>query len=122
MLVTNMKRVLIKIGGSMDKDMRDILEGKARPKPGTHTIYLKSANELYELLSPKKIELLRTILTYPDSLKSVNEVSKATKRKQEAISRDLRILTKHGLVEKIKDGRTARLRARYGSLEISLAK
>lgn len=116
-----MRKLRIRIGGDALKDMTKVMKDPSKGEPGTHTIYLKRPEELSELLSPKKLEMLRFILNYPDKPRTVTEVSKKTKRKQESISRDAAILEKHSLIEKIRKGRTALLKAKYDTLEIKLA-
>lgn len=115
-----MKKLKIKIGGNPMGDLREIMRDPSKGESGTHTIYLKRPEELYEILSPKRIELLMFALNYPHKPRSITEVSRKTKRKQEAISRDVGVLTRHDLIEKIRKGRNALLKAKYDTLEISL--
>ncbi|HIH09665.1 MAG TPA: hypothetical protein HA254_03250 [Candidatus Diapherotrites archaeon] len=116
------KKLIIKIRGSLDKDLKEIRNDPSKVPPnGSHTLYLKSVEDLYDLLSPKKLEMLQALLNYPESMKTVTEVSKKTKRKQEAISRDVTALSEHNLIEKIKQGRNVLLKAKYDTLEIQLA-
>ncbi len=116
-----MKKLVIKIGGNMMGDIRELFQNpqKFRGEPSTHTHYIKSPEELYEIFSPKRIELLAYLLA--EKGESVTKVSRALKRKQEAISRDANILVRHGMIEKTKEGHTTILKAKYGTLEISLA-
>lgn len=58
-----MKKLRIKIGGDALSDMKKIFEDPSKASPGTHTIYLKSAEELYETFSPKRRELLRYVIS-----------------------------------------------------------
>ncbi len=120
MLGIAMKKLRIKIG-SMDKDMEEIFRDPSKGTPGTHTHYVKSVEELCELLTPKRLKMLIDLISYANNPRTVTEVSRKAGRKQEAISRDAGILTKHRLIEKIKKGRTALLMAKYDTLEISLA-
>ena len=122
MLVTTMKKLRIKIGGSMDTDIKGIKLGVSKLEPGTHTHYVKNVEELCELLTPKKLEMLIDALNYYDKPRTIKEHSIKTRRKQEAVSRDATFLTKHSLIEKIRKGRTALLKAKYDTLEICLAK
>ncbi len=115
-----MKELVIKIGKDMKQELREIYKSPKKAKPGTHTLYLKSAKELYELLSPKRIELLSHVIN-ETSEKTVSQISKKLNRKQEAISRDANMLTKHGLMQKIREKQATKLKANYDSLQISLA-
>ena len=103
------------------KDIQEIIKDHSKHEPGTHTHYVKSVEELYELLTPKRLELLISVLKYADNPKNINEVSRKTKRKQESVSRDVALLTKHNLIEKIRKGRNAFLKANYDTIEIKLA-
>jgi len=114
-----MEKLIIKIGKSMSKDLKEIYMHPEKGKPGTHTLYLKSAEELYELLSPKRIELLSFVINESRE-KTISEISKNLKRKQEAVSRDANVLTKHGLIQKIRQKQAIKLKANYDSLQISL--
>jgi len=114
-------KLRIKIGGDAARDMAEIIRDPSKGRPGTHTVYLKSADELYDLLSPKKMEMLIAMVNYPSKTRTVNDVSNQTGRKQEAISRDASALTKHKLIEKIRKGRNTLLKAKYDTIEICLA-
>jgi len=105
----------------MKKDLKEIYNDPRKGTPNSHTIYLKDAKELYELLSPKRIELLRYVINHQDEKKTITQISKKLKRKQEAISRDANILAKHSLLQKIKEKQAIFLKAVYSSLQIRLA-
>ena len=116
-----MKRLVIKIGAKMEADLKEIFADPKKAMPNTHTLYLKDAQELYELLSPKRIELLRFVLNEFNEKKTITEISKKLHRKQEAISRDANVLSKHELIQKIRDKQKTYLKPVYGSLEIKLS-
>lgn len=117
-----MKQLVIKIGGSMDNDLEKVFRNPSKhAKPSTHTLYLKNAEELYELLSPKRLELLQHIIKHQAEKKTVSELAEELKRKQEAISRDAALLAKHNLIQKIKEKKMVHLKALYKSLEIKLS-
>ncbi|MFH1752025.1 MAG: hypothetical protein ABH821_03765 [archaeon] len=97
-----MKQLIIKIGGDMLKDMKEVWDDPSKGKPGTHTVYVKNMDELYEVLSPKRIELLNYVLDQPKEEKNISEIAKKLKRKQEAVSRDANLLEKHSLITKTK--------------------
>lgn len=115
-----MRQLIIKIGGKMDKDLKQVFESPRKAKPNTHTLYLKNSEELYEILSPKRLELLRYILKHEAEKKTVSELAQKLKRKQEAISRDANLLAKYNLIQKIKEKQMVYLKALYRSLEIQL--
>lgn len=108
----------IKIG-EMKKELREIFKHPEKAETGSHTIYLKTPEELYELLTPKRIELLRFALQNKE--KPITKISKALKRKQETISRDASILEKYSLIKKTMDGQKTYIKPLYETLEISLA-
>jgi predicted transcriptional regulator len=115
-----MKQLIIKIGGNMLEDIKKVYNNPSSGKPGTHTIYLKSTKDLYELLSPKRIELLKFIIETQSKKKTVSEIAKAMKRKQEAISRDANKLAKYNLIKKSKEKQSIYLSTEYNSLNIQL--
>ncbi len=113
--------MIIKIGGDIKKDLREIWEDPRKAEPNTHTLYLKTAADLYEILSPKRLELLMHIIKHQSQKKTISELAKELKRKQEAISRDASFLAMHQMIKKIKKSRTVYLKALYKSLDIRLA-
>lgn len=116
-----MKTVIIKVGGSMLEDMQKVFENPKLAKPGTHTIYVKTWADVYELLSPKRLEILAQLLNYKNGAESVSKLASRLKRKQEAVSRDAGILEKYSLVEKVKQKQAVCLKAKYQALQIQLA-
>jgi predicted transcriptional regulator len=116
-----MQKLIINIGGDMLKEIKEVFEDPSKGKPNTHTIFLKTSQDLYEMLSPKRLELLKYIIEHQDERKSISELASELNRKQEAISRDSNVLMKYNLVQKVKDRRTVYLKALYGSLVINLA-
>ncbi|HLC92912.1 MAG TPA: hypothetical protein VJH23_04335 [archaeon] len=116
-----MKKLKIKLGGDAARDFSEILRSPSKGEPGTRALYIKSTKELYELFSPKKIEMLRLLLSYNGKPQMITEIARKTQRKQEAVSRDAIALEHWNLIEKIRKGRTALLKAKYDTLEISLA-
>ncbi len=82
---------------------RKIIENPELAETMPSEIFIPSGVKISEILSEKRIELLSLIAKQPN--KTINELSKATKRKKEAISRDIKFLKKHNLVETKKRGR-----------------
>ena len=78
-------------------------------KGNVTTIYVKSVEELPEILSPKKLKLL-TELEFGECC-PVNKLSKRLGRKRQAVGRDLKQLQKHGLVHTEKKGREKLVKA-----------
>lgn len=118
-----MERLIIKIGGNMTADIKEVFENprKAAKDVGTHTIYLRDSEQLYRILSPKRLELLRHIIKSQRERKTISELAHDLKRKQEAVSRDANFLAGHSLIKKVKEHREVYLRALYSSLDIRLA-
>jgi len=115
-----MKDLIIKIG-KMDRELEEVYKDPKKAVPGAHTLYLRNGAELNEILSPKRIELIRYLIKHGSEKKNVNELAEELNRKQEAISRDARILEKYRLVRKIRERQAVYLEALYGSLKIELA-
>jgi predicted transcriptional regulator len=94
----------ILVGGDMDEDHRLIFSGKIEGLP-KNILYLDTFEELNDLLSPKKMELLRHLMMYQRTTlpKSISIIAKDIGRFQEAISKDIKYLKKLGLVEIVKE-------------------
>lgn len=63
------------------------------------TVFTAHDSRLYKLLTPKRLELARFIRENKKKRLSISEIAQKLGRKQEAISRDLKILVEAGLVE-----------------------
>jgi predicted transcriptional regulator len=116
-----MDNLIIKIGADKRKELKEVFEHPERAKKNTHTLFLDNSEDLYEILSPKRLELLRYIIKHQTEKKTISELADELKRKQEAISRDANLLTKYSLIEKIKEKQMVYLKALYKSLNIQLA-
>lgn len=117
------KTLTIVIGGDSDADDRELLENPEKGmKQPRHIIYLNSYEQLQRILSPAKLDLLRSLFDYdPHSKgKNVGEIAQRTKRKQEAISRDLHDLEKQKFVKLIKNGRNVFAHANFDTIEIKM--
>lgn len=113
-----MMKLKIKIGADIHKDLREAFERPDKTQAGTHTIYFKTPEELYELLTPKRLELL--MFTMENKNETISEIAKALKRKQESISRDASILEKYRIIKKTKDKQKTYLKPLYNGFEITL--
>jgi len=92
------------IGGDDDKDLDDLFSGRRLNQP-KNILYLDTFEDLDDLLSPKRMELLHYLMKNQDGElpKSVSVIAKDTKRFQEAISKDIKHLVKLGLVKVTKE-------------------
>ena len=97
-------KVVLVIGGEMWKDLREMIDNpeKASKEPDLK-IYVESVEQLSSILSAKKMNLLQYIQFHKNL--SVGEIASKTKRKQEAVSRDLHQLEHYGLVKLGKKGK-----------------
>jgi len=120
-MVCGLKALVIKIG-RMDRELEEVYRDPKKAVPGAHTLYLRDGAELNEILSPKRIELIKYLIEHSSEKKSISELAKELRRKQEAVSRDASILEKYSLVSKKKERRAVHLKALYGSLKIELAR
>ena len=98
------------IGGDMDKDARDVFEGKNLNQP-KNVLYVDTLEEAMDYLSPKKIGLLKSLMDYEPSPceLTISELAKATGRLQPAVSRDIKDLREKGFVETRKDKQSTRI-------------
>lgn len=117
------KTLTIIIGGDMDKDLEEMLERpeKAIVRP-PHVLYLDTYEQLHDLLSPAKIDVLHSIISYDTSQEpDIKGLAKQAKRKQEAVSRDVHALEKMKLVELKKKGRHVHVSTPFKSIQIQFA-
>ncbi len=77
--------------GTMEDMNKEVIEAMRKEK-GTnkHVIYIPDFSVLSKILSPKRLELLKTIKDNPGM--GVNDLAKLLKRKREAVSRDISFL------------------------------
>lgn len=114
-----MDKLIIKIGGDMKKDLKKVYENpKKYGSPGSTVVYLENGKDLSEVLSPKKLELLRCIIDCQTERKTIGELAQELGRKQEAISRDASFLAAHQVLKKVKRKREVYLEAPFKSIEI----
>ena len=116
-----MDNLIIKIGADKKKELREVFEHPERSKKNTHTLFLDTSEDLYEILSPRRLELLRYVIKHQTERRTISEIADELKRKQEAVSRDATLLTKYNLIQKIKDNQRVYLEALYKSLNIQLS-
>lgn len=98
--------ITIIIGGNADADLERLFSDDCDlSKEPQNVLYLKSFEQLHTLLSPKRLDLLRWLIEYKPKAgcQTVSGLAAGLKRKQEAISRDLKQLRKLGLIKEKKD-------------------
>lgn len=117
---SGMKKLVFKIGGDFLRDAREAFEHPNPSTAGTHTVYVKDAEQIQKILSPERINLLVRMLAYGKKDRSISEIATELNRKQEAISRDLTILEKNGLIIKTRVGQRVRPEAVYSTITIEL--
>lgn len=116
-----MKKLIIKIGGSMEKDLKEVFKNPSKGRPGTHTLYLKNTGELQEFLSPKRLDLLMQVIKEQSKKMTIGELAEKLKRKREAISRDAAVLEKYGVIEKVKERQSVYLKPLCESVQLQFA-
>ncbi len=112
------------VGGNFDKDFENLLRGKTDlNKHPTNAIYLDTFAQLNKLLSPAKLDLFNYLLEVQnlDNPESLTKIAHELKRKQEAISRDIKQLSNIGLVVLKKVKQTVYAIPNYSSIEIKTA-
>jgi predicted transcriptional regulator len=114
----------ILIGANEEADIKELFSGKPineiiQPK---NILYLDSFEQLYKLLSPAKLDLLRFLIEYSPNKKpkTVSEIANGLNRHQEAISRDLGQLKQLGLIERKQIKQTVFAQAKIKSINIKL--
>lgn len=106
----------------MRKDIHALFKNpKIAKNHPDQTIYVKDIEQLSSLFSPKRIAAFIELIRYESKPCGVNELADKLHRKQEAISRDMGVLEKHGMVSKTKHGKETHLSALVKSIEIQFA-
>jgi len=118
--------LVVTIGGDMEKDERELLENpeKAILRQPHNALYLDSYDQLYRMLSPKKLDLLRYLIEKRKAItqKTVGQIAQDLHRKQEAVSRDLHYLQHLKLVGLRKEKQTVFASTDLESIQIQMAK
>jgi len=112
-----MKKLIIKIGGDLDKDLREAWFNPSKRLMGTTTFYAKNAFQVHQILSEERLDLMRHIMNYSSPV-CVSDLVKSTGRKQEAISRDISILESHQVIEKSKKGTKVFIKPKIDEISI----
>ncbi len=76
--------------------------------PDRLTVLSLSDEERAWLITPKRLELLQVLRDHPGP--TVSELARRLGRRLDTVSRDLRALARHGIVELRREGRTKRVR------------
>lgn len=112
------------IGRDIEADYDELFSDKplSEIKQPKNALYLDSYAQLDELLSPKRMDLLRYLMqTHADEKpESVSQVASGLGRKQEAISRDISYLKLRGMIvlERVKQAVYAK--PAYSRIEIKV--
>ncbi|MFA5763798.1 MAG: hypothetical protein WC915_03210 [archaeon] len=113
-----MEPLTIVVGRDMDKDQADLLSGKNVNLP-KFAYYVDTYEEVSKLLSPKNLELLKLIVSFSE-WRSIGEIAKASNRKQEAISRDIKKLKANGFIKTKRDGKRTLVEPKYSKIIIEI--
>lgn len=76
--------------------------------PDRLTVISLSDEEQDRLITPKRLELIRTLRDHGGL--TVSELAARVHRRPDTVSRDLKVLAKHGIVELSREGRKKRVR------------
>jgi predicted transcriptional regulator len=117
-IMTN-KILIVKIGGSILKDINE-LKQNSKQVPNSVTTYLDSLEELPKLFTKKRLKLLNYLMKDFDQNKTITQISKDLNRKQEALSRDLIALEKKGFIIKTKEKQKVFPKTNFEELRIIL--
>lgn len=112
------------IGGDEDADWKELFSGKPfnKIKQPKNALYLDTYEQLSELLSPARIDVLRFLMSdYKCECEhSVSQTAKGLGRHQEAVSRDIAHLKKLGLVETKKSKQSTIALPKYAEIRIKI--
>ncbi len=112
------------VGGDMDLDDEECFvnseKWSERPRD---TLYVRDWKELHDWLSPAKLGLLIDLMNYnPMKEEGVGDIALRTKRKREAISRDIHHLAGMNLVHLKKNGKNVLVSTPFESIQIQFAR
>ncbi len=113
-----MKKIVVKIGADMLKDMGKLGNPKNVDKFPDSVVYFKSMGQFTTILSAKKLELLKYLSEVTGQ--TVTKVAIELGRKKEAISRDLHQLESLGFVKLHKQGKNTFPKVSYDAIQINL--
>lgn len=99
------KKIVFKINGDMMEDIKRVFKDPSSEKENVHYVYVKSVEEVTKILTTERLKLLLEISEKIGDCPDVKKLSAGTHRKPEAISRDLALLEKNGLITKTKKGK-----------------
>jgi predicted transcriptional regulator len=111
-----MNKLVIRVGINPMDDLKKTWSKPSKNKMGNYYTYINDLSELQSLFSSQRLKLILELM----SEKNVSQLTKQTGRKQEAISRDAKILENAGLITKTKKGRNTFLKTRVKKIEIDL--
>jgi len=98
--------------------MRKLDEGHADDLEREHSISLPSEERLNEILSPKRVELVRA--TRREEPSSMRELARIVERDIRQVSDDVNELASLGLIELIEEGRAKRPMVSYDELDVRI--
>ena len=108
-----MDKLIIRNIENWDDDIRNLFKNKNVPD-NQRILYVRDAKQLSSILSSKRLSLLFDL----DKSKNVSEIVKSSKRKQEAVSRDLTLLESFNLIKKTKKGREVLIKKNVNKIQI----
>ena len=116
------KVMVVKIGGDFIKDTKRIFDAPARAEKEEPelTLYVDSWEQLQKILSKQKMSLLEYLIRRERENDSICETACSLGRKQSNVSRDLKELSKHGLVKLERKGRNVVARPTVRQISIVL--
>lgn len=110
-----MDKLIVRNVKNWDSDILKLAKSK-ESNSYQRILYVRDAKQLSSILSSKRLSLLFDL----DKSKNVSELVKKSKRKQEAISRDLTLLESFDLIKKEKKGREVFIKKKVKKIEIQL--
>jgi predicted transcriptional regulator len=102
---------------SLGKKLVEISRAQDAGTLSDELVVINLADEnLQKIFTPKKLQLLNFILAGPEL--TVSEIAARLKRKKEAVSTDLKLLKKYGLVEMPREGRSKKPIASFQAIQL----
>ncbi len=71
-----MEKLIIKIGADHMKELKAVFDHPEKAEKNVHTLFLDSSEDLYRLLSPQRLELLRRLIKHQAERKTIGELAK----------------------------------------------
>ena len=115
-----MLRVTVESFDQMRDDTLDAVDAVSDGDAQPAVVSFRTVGELRKVLTDRRIELLRALMATEGAAESISELADAVNRDYRTVHDDVSLLTEHGLLFIIEDGRPRRLPDERVHLDVEL--